>query len=52
MEREARTHQVHDAVQQVDMPRKQVITSPPQQINGKEIGSTRMPGATVIRHPA
>jgi hypothetical protein len=32
------------------MPDQQRVAMPLQQINGKEIGATRMPQAAIIRH--
>jgi hypothetical protein len=43
-------HQAHHLAQQIYMPGQQVVTLSLQQVNGKEIGTTRMPGASIVRH--
>ena len=40
----------NDITQDVNMPDQQMVAMPLQQINGKEIGATRMPQTAIIRH--
>jgi hypothetical protein len=41
---------LHSLAQQLDMTRQQVTILSLQQIEGKEIGTARMPATTIIRH--
>ena len=52
MKRVARPHRAHDAAQKIDLPCERVIAAPLRQIDGKEISSACMPGATIVGHVA
>jgi len=43
-------HRRDSVTQLFDMRDEKIVAMPSQQVDGKEIGSTRMPGAAIIGH--